>query len=143
MIIVRSRLLWLLLYGDTTASRILLAFTASLWAAALILSADTFTRPVYAWMAIMAPQGAWAFAWGVYAILMWWRTLTDTPRRIWLSLTINAVGAALFCTSTVCIIFSRIAPIPAAAATDIAITITSLWVLMRSGLNQPPGWRND
>lgn len=143
MIRIRNRLLWLVLYSDTTVSRCMLAFTASLWSLALFCPCGTFTRPVYAWMAIIAPQFAWACAWGIYAAAMWWRTLSDTPHRSWLALSINGFGAALFCSSAVCIVFSRVVPIPAAASPDIAIALTSLWVLMRSGLNQPAGWRND
>ncbi len=138
-----ARFLWLVLYGDTTVARAILGTTAALWSAMLFIPGDTFERPVYVNMALFADETTWAWAWGIYAAVLLWRTFATCGHRLWLTLSINVVGVCLFGGATTCILFARVWPLPAAISGDVVLSVVSLWLLMRSGINNPPGWRND
>ena len=140
---LRNRLKWVVLYGDTAVPRCILSAIAAMWSALLFLPGDTFTRPVYANMELIAGETCWATAWGIYSICLAWRTFSDTPSRLWVTYIIHVCGVLLFGTSASCIIFSRIWPAPAAMAADIVLFLVAVWLLMRSGLNNVPGWRDD
>ena len=138
-----GRVIWVVLYGDTIVPRCILALIAVLWSAMLFLPGDTFERPVYTNMALIAPETYWGSAWCVYAIVLTWRTFSASMHRKWLTLSINTVGLLLYGTAAACIVFSNVWPAPAATAGDIGLSLISVWVLMRSGLNNTPGWRDD
>ncbi len=137
------RFRWLVLYGDATSARVILASTAAIWSFMLFLPGDTFTRPIYAGMAVVAPEEVWATAWALYALSLLWRTFSDSSHRLWLTITINTIGVLLYGTEASCIILVHIWPAPAAMAADIVLCLVAIWLLMRSGLNNPPGWRSD
>lgn len=131
------------MYGDTVVARLILAMVAALWAAMLLMPGDTFERPVYANMALIASESYWAVAWLAYAIALFVRTLSRYRHRKWITFAINGAGVLLFGAATACIVFSRVWPAPAATAGDIGLSLVAVWLFMRSGLNNEPGWRDD
>lgn len=140
---LNRRFLDLVLYGDTTPTRLLLAAVAGVWSLQLFAPGDTFERPVYSYMALIASEHAWAAVWGCYSLALFWRTFSAIKHRLWLTMLINGVGVCLFVGATACIVFARVWPAPAATSGDIVLAAASIWLLMRSGLNSAPGWRND
>jgi hypothetical protein len=139
---LRRRMIDLVIYTDTTGVRFLLAIAALSWAFFLLWPSDTFQRPVYAIMASIGPQEYWAACFAVYGFSALWRVLSDIPRRC-TALAINIVGVCLYGGVAMSVWFAMPYPIPAAIAPDLTLALTSFWVLMRSGLNSLPGWRND
>lgn len=140
---IHARLLWFIVYGDTLGLRLTLAGVAAFWSVGLALPGDTFERPVYVQMALIADEWVWCCAWASYSTALFWRTLAETRRHKWITYVINSAGLLLYGTSTACIIFSKVWPFPAAAVGDLGLTIVAIWILMRSGLNNAPGWRDD
>lgn len=140
---VPARLRWLVQFGDTFVARFILAGVALLWSVMLFAPGNTFDRPVYAQMAFFATERTWASAWGLYSIALAWRTLSAAQHRLWLSLMINGAGLVLFGGAAACVVFSRVWPMPAATSGDVGLAVVACWVLMRSGVNNGPGWRND
>lgn len=138
-----GRFVWVVLYGDTIVPRCILALIAALWSFMLFLPGDTFERPVYSNMLLIASETYWACAWGTYSVVLVWRIFSASTARAWLALIVNSAGMLLYGTATACIIFSKVWPAPAATAGDIGLSLIAVWVLARSGLNNVPGWRDD
>lgn len=138
-----SRLLWLILYGETLVPRCILSIVAAIWAVLLFLPGETFIRPAYSLMAVVASENSWAWAWIIYAVASTWRTFSETKHRTVITLIVNGFGLVLYATTTACILLSRLWPAPAAMAGDFGMSLVALWLFMRSGLNNPPGWRDD
>jgi hypothetical protein len=139
---LRRRMIDLVIYTDTTGVRFLLAITALSWALFLIWPSDTFQRPVYSIMAFIAPQEYWAACFAAYGFSALWRVLSEIPRH-YCALAINIIGVSLYGGVAMSVWFAMPYPIPAAIAPDLMLALASFWLLMRSGLNSLPGWRND
>lgn len=140
-----GRLWSLVAYSDTTPTRFLLALAGAAWALFLFAPGDTFTRPVYRYMAIVAGDNAeakWAVLWALYSIGMFCRVFSSTQRPR-LSLAIHVLGMLLYWGTTVSIYFTLTFPLPAALATDIILSVAAGWVLVRTGVNSEGGWRRD
>lgn len=138
--------LWsLVAYSDTTPTRFMLAFAASLWAMLLYLPGDTFSRPVYRLMAELAGENAelkWAALWTVHAVGMWWRVVAKKPRP-YIAFCINSLGVLLFSGAAYSIFFTLTFPLPAAIAPDIVLALAAFWVMVRTSVNSEQGWRGD
>lgn len=132
----------LIAYSDTTPTRFMLALAATFWAILLYLPGETFGRPVYRYMALVASEETWASFWALHAIGMWWRIFSavDRPR---LALAIHMLGAMLFTAAAVSIYLSRLYPIPAGIAPDVVLALAAGWVLVRTQVHSEKGWRRD
>lgn len=137
--------LWeLISVSDTTPTKFLLATSATLWCALLLLPGDSLQRPIYFYLAQLAgerPDEKWAFTWGIFAACEWWNTFTSGhPRR---SLFVNAFGMVLYCSIPMAILMQRSYPFPIGAAPYVAIAMASIWVTVRTDINPRKGWRGD
>jgi hypothetical protein len=143
--LIASRLWSLVAYSDTTPTRFMLALAATLWAILLAFPGDTFSRPVYRFMAVAVGQDAemkWCFFWTLHACGMWWRIFSSTPRPFW-ALAIHGLGVMLFSCTAIAIFMTLTYPLPAAIAPDIIMALAAGWVLVRTHINPEPGWRHD
>jgi hypothetical protein len=139
---VSGRLWYLVAYSDTTQTRFFLCITAMLWAAALALPGDSFSRPQFAYMRALASEGVWMLAFVLYAGAIFWRVFSDR-RRQRIAMIVNAVGVTLFSSVAFSISTLPISPIPAGAAAHWAIALAALWVFVRTNINGWNGWRHD
>lgn len=140
-----GRLWALIAYSDTTPVRFMLAMAATLWAFFLFLPGNTFDRPVYRYMVVVAGEDAelkWGLLWSLHACVMWWRIFATDYRPV-TSLLINILGVILFTSSTIAILVTMTYPFPAAIATEMSCAFASAWVLVRTHINSEKGWRRD
>lgn len=140
--LILGRLWSLVAYSDTTPTRFLLALSGTLWGIFLLLPGDTFDRPVYAYMHMLANENIWALIWLTYSMGMWWRLFSSTNQPKW-SLFFHILGAMLYSTTSVSIYLTLITPFPAAISTELALAIAAGWVLVRTNINSEGGWRRD
>lgn len=136
------RFSWLLVHGETTAVRFLLALVAALWSIMLALPGDTLERPVYTNLALLAPEWVWCVVWGAYSVAKFWRIFCTTAPA-WATFSINGIGLLLYASSGVCIAFADVWPQPAGQSGEMVLTLAAVWIFSRSGLNHGPDWRND
>ena len=143
------RIFWrawsLVAYSDTTPTKFMLAIAATCWAVLLYWPGDTFTRPVYKYMAEVAGADAelkWAALWTIHAAGMWWRTFANKPRP-YIAFCVNSLGVLLFSGAAYSIFFTLTYPIPAAIAPDIVLALAAFWVMLRTSVNSEDGWRGD
>ena len=135
----------LIAYSDTTPTRFMLALTATIIVLFLSEPGDTFTRPIYYHLQEIAGQHAevkWAVVWSVYAVGMWWRTFSSKPSLYW-ALLFNSLGLALFGSTAIAILVSRVYPLPMAVTPFLVMTLSAFWVLVRTHINSEHGWRID
>lgn len=140
-----KRLWSLIAYSDTTPTRFMLALAATSWCILLAVPGDTFDRPVYKYMALVAGDHAeakWCIFWGLHSAGMWWRTFSARPSLYW-ALAINSLGLALFGSAAISILTALTYPLPAAVAADFVMAAAAFWVLVRTHINSEHGWRID
>jgi len=129
-----DRLFW---QSDFIATRFTLAFGAIMWGILLAWPGEIFQlRPVYRVMADVAPQSAWALAFGVQGTFAMIALLIDCRSRMaWF---MEGIGGCILWTAA-CIAcltaFGYDAP-PATMASDIAMAGASWWNLVRWQVNK-------
>lgn len=138
----RRRLTDLVVYSETTPSRITMTIASLLWGLLLLWPGETFDAPRYEFMRAIAPERWWGAAFLIIGICLGWRALSPTERPI-LAFAVNMSAFCLFAGSAVALWLARPLPVPADDAAQLALALLSLWVLMRSGINSLPGWRGD
>lgn len=140
-----GRVWYLVAFSDTTQTRLFLVMAAALWVIALAIPGDSFTRPTFAYMsAIVGPHAEmkWLAAFAIYALTGAWRIFSSAPGRV-SSLVINALGVALFSAVAFSVATLPGVPFPAGSAAHVAIALAAMWVLVRTHVNSPTGWRHD
>lgn len=143
---VLGRMWWLIAYSETAPVRFFLAQAAALWAVALMLPGDSFNRPTFAYAQVMAPEGVWCVAFGLYAVAAFWRVFTDAqPGGGMCALAVNTVGLFLFSAMAFCVLSVGRGGVefPAGSAAHLSIAMAAMWVLVRTHVNSPRGWLND
>jgi hypothetical protein len=137
----RLKLCSLVLDSDTTVPRVLLAGIALIWAIGLALPGDTFDRPVYRYMAMIASEQAWAICWSVYGVALLYRTFSER-NAFKTDLALNFFGLIIYSTTLASIIATRIWPFPAGVGPDVGCAMLAFWVFTRTHVNSLGGWRN-
>lgn len=139
---VTGRLWFIVAFSNTIQTRLFLVIAAALWAAALLLPGDSFARPTFAYMAAVAPEGAWTAAFALYAAVTFIRIFSEWNGHV-MALIINVVGASLFSAVAFAVITIPGPSFPAGAAAHCAIALAALWVLVRTSVNSPMDWQHD
>lgn len=142
--ILLTRIWSLIAYSDTTPTRAMLAMAALLWAVMLAYPGDTFTRPVYRYMAEVAGTNAelkWTIAWAIYGALLMVTIFSSKPRPWW-ALVVNSMGVMLTSSSVISVFLTLTTPLPASIAPDIVMAAAAAWVLVRTHVNSEEGWRD-
>lgn len=127
--------------SDTTATR----FSLALCAAMLAISSWTggtdcqYIGCVY--LELVAPWRWWATGWLIYAVLMGWRVF-EGRNRPRIAIVVNILGALLFCASAIVLVASRW-PFTTLSAASVTLAAASLWIVMRTAINQGDGFRGD
>lgn len=122
--------------SDTFTVRLLIAWASGLYAVALIVATlqglELFTRPVYALMATVGNEWAWATAFLLHWAGVHWRIL-DPKEKVWAGITVNFFGFVLWLYSTLCMNLA-LGYFPPSSALEWTIIAFAGWALYRTGL---------
>lgn len=123
------RLRYMLFVSSVEPLRLTIGLGSLLWAALLFAPGDTFTRPVYRYMALIGPETAWAIAHLIHGVTAIYSMLTGAKGRlVWLADPI--LGCAVWTASAVAMI-AAVSPLPAAVAPHVVSALVSWWLLVR------------
>jgi hypothetical protein len=143
--LVTGRMWYLVAFSDTTQTRFFLGITALLWALALIMPGDSFSRPTFAYMSMLAGDNAeekWTAAFALYAVLDIWLVFYYV-RTKYVSFLVNVFGVLLFTSVAYAVGTLSGEPFPAGVAAHCGVALAAVWVLIRTHVNSPVGWRHD
>ena len=121
-----SRLLW---DSDLVATRFLLAIAEFLWAVMLFWPGDTFSRPTYSVMALVANETAWACVFMLSSVTQVTIVLQDDFHSRFARY--FAGWNAVLWGSVVVGMLLSVYPPPAAIAGEIALATGALWIWVR------------
>ena len=121
-----SRALW---DSDLIASRLTLFLAELLWALMLLWPGDTFDRPTYHLMSVLATEGAWSVLFLTSATIQLYIVLSENFRSafahcfagwnamLWVFVVVSMVGSVY--------------PPPAAIGGEISLAVLALWIFIR------------
>ena len=115
--------------SDLIATRLALFIAEALWAVMLFWPGDTFERPTYSAMGVVAPELVWACAFGISAVLQISIVVYQQCSRPWAHL-FAAWNASLWL-SVVVLMVASVYPPPAAIGGEIALTVSAVWIAVR------------
>ena len=115
--------------SDLIATRLLLAFAEFLWAAMLLWPGETFGRPTYYLMAMLASENVWACAFGITSYLQLHIVLGSRQHTLWAHY--FALWNSLLWVVVVGSMLLSVYPPPAAIAGEISLMIAAAWVWVR------------
>ena len=115
--------------SDLIATRMALFLAEALWSVMLFWPGDTFSRPTYSWMGAVAPELAWAVAFGVSAVLQISIVIYEQCNRGWAH--VFAVWNALLWVSSIALMLAGVYPPPAAIGGEAALAMSALWIAVR------------
>ena len=115
--------------SDLVATRLVLAVAEFTWAVMLFWPGNTFDRPTYSAMALVAPELCWATVFLVSSAIQ---------SRIVVMQSFHARGSEMFATfnallwcSTVGMMLASVYPPPAATGGEIALAMSACWIALR------------
>ena len=121
-----SRALW---DSDLIASRLTLFLAELLWALMLLWPGDTFDRPTYNLMSVVATEGTWAVLFLTSATLQMYIILSENFRSAfahWF-----AGWNALIWVFVVASMIGSVYPPPAAIGGEISLAVLAVWIFIR------------
>ena len=123
----------LVVEGDTTTIRVIMAIASLLYAIGLLVPIHTFARPSFAGMQALMPDWAWAVCFILHAVGVAWRLLDEVPRIAW-AFAINAFGIAIWIMYTV-LVTVTLGQYTPSTAMEITVLAAAIVALVRTGLN--------
>lgn len=118
--------------SDLIATRLTLAVAEFCWAIMLFWPGDTFERPTYSIMGLLAPELAWAVAFLVSGILQTYIALYGRCNTVFAH-AFGAWNAGLWVVTVVAMIAS-VYPPPAAIGGELALMMSALWIGIRPAI---------
>lgn len=136
-----ARMKHIALYGHQHSARVLLALAETFWFLTLLWPGDTFSRPIYAVMALFAGEAVWGLVFLVCALSQWSILFTGryhTRPAVWFA------GCNMVLWWFVVIsMYLSVYPPPAAISGELALAFGASWVYVRSGWGGHRGTRFD
>lgn len=120
--------------ADTSLVRILLANASVVWAVFVFVNPHVFDRPAYEVMRAVMPGWAWAWAFILHFLGVYWRTYDPVPRVV-PGLIINGYGFIIWFFTTVSLNYYVGALTPSTAA-ELVLCGSSAWALYKTGFKQ-------
>lgn len=115
--------------SDLIATRLALFLAEAMWAVMLWWPGDTFVRPTYREMSLIAPEWVWAGAFGLSAACQLAIVLYEQYHHLWAR--VFAVwNASLWLSAVVCMLLG-VYPPPAAIGGEIALAVFAMWIAVR------------
>ena len=121
-----SRALW---DSDLIASRLTLFLAEILWALMLIWPGDTFGRPTYNLMSVVATEGTWAVLFLISATLQMYIILSENFRSAFAHC--FAGWNAMLWVFVVVSMLGSVYPPPAAIGGEISLAVLAVWIFIR------------
>lgn len=121
-----SRALW---DSDLIASRLTLFLAELLWALMLLWPGDTFDRPTYNLMAVVASEGTWAALFLTSATLQMYIILSENFRSAFAHC--FAGWNAMLWVFVVASMIGSVYPPPAAIGGEISLAVLAVWIFIR------------
>lgn len=115
--------------SDLVATRLALFLAEALWSLMLFWPGDTFARPTYSAMGLVAPELAWALAFGVSSVLQLAIVVYEHQRYRWAHM--FAAWNAVLWLASVSLMIAGVYPPPAAIGGEIALAVSALWIAIR------------
>jgi hypothetical protein len=128
---MRGRIARLIFWTDLQGVRSLLALAELMWAMALAMPGDTFERPTYTVMSMVAGEDVWMLMFlltGVIQLylLLQWRVHSGFSKYF-------AFWNSTLWWFVVISMYLSVWPIPAAISGELALAVGASWVFVRSG----------
>ena len=115
--------------SDLIATRLALFLAEAMWAVMLWWPGDTFARPAYSEMGLLASEWVWACAFSLSAVCQLAIVLYEQCNHLWAR--VFAVwNASLWLSAVVCMLMG-VYPPPAAIGGEIALTVSAVWIAVR------------
>lgn len=114
-------------YERTTGARLVMMWSALVWASALLLPEHTFARGSYHLMADLMREGFWAALLLVYAGALCVQDRPTMSRWLWTT-GVHVVGVVIWGTISVCMLAAN-GMASAAVMPNVALAAASCWVL--------------
>ena len=130
-----KRAKYIALFGNMHSARFVLALAESIWALTLLWPGDTFDRPTYALMGVIAGENTWGWVF-LSTALTQWVILFSGRYHDRFAISFAAWNATLWwfaCTS----MYMSIYPPPAGISGELALAFAATWVFIRSGVTKP------
>jgi len=115
--------------SDLVATRVCLFLAEFFWAAMLFWPGDTFSRPTYSLMNMVAGELWWATAFALSAFLQIRIVALDLCGTRWAQW--FAVWNACLWVSTIVLMLASVYPPPAAVGGEVALMASALWIAVR------------
>ncbi len=120
--------------SPTGSARISVALGSFIWGVMLLYPGETFSRHVvYHIMSEMAQEWVWGAAFMLHSVMLFVNGVRNTTQ--FCRLITNTLGAVLWVGVTMSIFVNPI-PLPAIFAGHLALTVESLWILLRTPLGR-------
>ena len=129
---VKSRAFNLIYGSDLHATRLLLGIAELSWAIALFWPGDTFARPTYSMMALVADETTWAWAF-LFTSFLQLHILFHGNYHSKLAVAFSGWNSFLWL-FTVLAMYMGVYPPPAAISGELAMALGATWVFIRSGV---------
>lgn len=128
---VQSRLVEIAIFSDSTAVRFILMVAELTWALTLWWPGETFERPTYKAMALLAPENVWGAILAITGILQGYFILL---RRYHGTASIAfSIWNVLLWWFLVFGMYASVYPPPAAISGELALAAAASWVLCKTG----------
>ena len=118
--------------GSLDSTRFILAVSETIWFISLIWSGETFNRPVYASMAALMSEQAWAMVFLLTASCQWYILYSKRYHTPW-AVRFSAWNMCLWW-YVVLSLYVSLYPPPAALSGELALALGASWIYVRSGL---------
>lgn len=124
--------------SDLVATRLSLALAELLWAVMLLWPGDTFTRPTYFMMSLVASESTWAFVFLFSGIYQGYLVAAQKVRTRQAEL-FAWFNAVVWC-CTVGFMLASVYPPPAAIGGEISLAVSAFWIAIRPALLKYINW---
>jgi len=129
---MKKKLKYIMYKSDLVGTRLTLGISELVWAVALLMPGETFTRSkTYHGMANVMSEETWGIVWllsGCFQLYIVYRNEYHSRGAIWFA-GINALLWSIVVAS----LYTCVWPMNAVASGDFALALSAIWVYIRSG----------
>lgn len=129
------RFKYIALFGNMHSARFTLALAETIWGITLLWPGDTFDRPTYSLMSLVASENVWGLVFLATALIQW-GVLFSGKYHDRFAVAFAAWNASLWW-FTITSMYMSIYPPPAAISGELALSLAATWVFIRSGITKP------
>ena len=129
------RFKYIALFGNMHSARFTLAMAETIWGITLLWPGDTFDRPTYSLMSLVASENVWGLVFLATALIQW-AVLFSGKYHDRFAVVFASWNASLWW-FTITSMYMSIYPPPAAISGELALALAATWVFIRSGITKP------